>query len=68
MPQARWCWKARRFPSRTPLWAGVPAKQIKELSAEQRARLAETWQHYVNNSLVYLARYGRAHIDALMRA
>src|SRR5579862_1798929 len=35
------------------LWAGVPAKQVKVLSAEQRARLAETWQHYVNNSKAY---------------
>lgn len=47
------------------LWVGTPAKQVKELSDEQRQRLAETYRHYVNNGVVYLARYGRAHIDAL---
>lgn len=47
------------------LWAGIPAKQIKELEPRQRERLAETYRHYVNNAAVHLARYGRAHIDAL---
>jgi carbonic anhydrase/acetyltransferase-like protein (isoleucine patch superfamily) len=47
------------------LWAGCPAKQIKELSPAQRQRLASTYQHYVNNGVVYLACYGREHIDAL---
>jgi gamma-carbonic anhydrase len=46
------------------LWVGTPAKQVKELTAQQRERLAVTYQHYVNNGAVYLARYGRAHIDA----
>jgi gamma-carbonic anhydrase len=32
------------------LWAGVPARQLRELSEAQRARLAATYQHYVNNS------------------
>ncbi len=32
------------------LWAGCPARQLKELSEAQRQRLAMTFQHYVNNS------------------
>lgn len=35
------------------LWAGCPAKQIKELTADQRERLAATYRHYVNNSAGY---------------
>lgn len=38
------------------LWAGIPAKQIKELNAGQRERLAATYRHYVNNSAGYRAR------------
>ena len=49
------------------LWAGCPAKQIKELSPAQRERLAFTYKHYVNYTPVYLARFGRAHIDALTK-
>ena len=49
------------------LWAGFPARQLKELNAEQRERLAETYRHYVNNAAIYLHRYGRAHIDALLK-
>ena len=49
------------------LWAGTPAKQLKVLTAEQQARLAATWQHYVNLTPVYLKRFGRAHIDALLK-
>lgn len=37
------------------LWAGCPARQIKELNESQRARLAATYQHYVNNSAGYAA-------------
>jgi carbonic anhydrase/acetyltransferase-like protein (isoleucine patch superfamily) len=48
------------------LWAGCPAKQIRELNEQQQQRLAMTAQHYVNNAAAYLARYGRAHIDALI--
>jgi gamma-carbonic anhydrase len=48
------------------LWVGTPAKQVKELTPEQRERLAQTYRHYVNNGAVYLERYGRAHIDALL--
>lgn len=35
------------------LWAGCPAKQIKELNSGQKERLAETYRHYVNNSAAY---------------
>lgn len=37
------------------LWAGCPARQIKELSESQRARLAATYRHYVNNSAGFAA-------------
>lgn len=47
------------------LWVGSPARQVKELTPEQRARLAETYRHYVNNGAVFLAKYGRGHIEAL---
>ncbi|MCZ7648492.1 MAG: gamma carbonic anhydrase family protein [Planctomycetota bacterium] len=50
------------------LWAGVPAKQVKELEPRQRERLAHTYRHYVNNGQACLRRYGRAHIDALVQA
>lgn len=49
------------------LWAGCPAKQIRELSPAQRERLALNCRHYVNYAAVYLARFGRAHIEALMK-
>ena len=39
------------------LWAGCPAKQIKELTSEQRERLAATYRHYVNNGAAYRQRY-----------
>lgn len=55
-----------RVPPHT-LWAGCPAKQLKELTPQQRERLASTYQHYVNNGSVCLARYGRAHIEALTK-
>jgi carbonic anhydrase/acetyltransferase-like protein (isoleucine patch superfamily) len=42
------------------LWTGCPAKQVKELSPEQRERLAATYRHYVNNGAVYRARYAPA--------
>jgi len=38
------------------LWAGCPARQIKELSREQQQRLAATYRHYVNNSDGYRQR------------
>jgi len=53
-----------RVPPHT-LWAGCPARQIKEITPEQQARLAHVHRHYVNNTSAYLARFGRAHIDAL---
>jgi len=37
------------------LWAGCPARQLKELNEGQRARLAATYRHYVNNSAGYAA-------------
>lgn len=40
------------------LWAGCPAKQIKELSPEQQTRLARTYQHYVNNAAGHFAAFG----------
>lgn len=49
------------------LWAGVPARQIKELTEEQEERLALTYRHYVNLGALYIRRFGRAHIDALSR-
>jgi len=44
------------------LWAGCPAKQLRELNAAQRARLAETYRHYVNNAIGHRAAFpeGRA--------
>jgi carbonic anhydrase/acetyltransferase-like protein (isoleucine patch superfamily) len=40
------------------LWAGCPARQIKELSPAQQARLAATYQHYVNNAAAHRAAFG----------
>ena len=48
------------------LWAGAPARQVKELTPQQRERLAATYRHYVNNAAAHRVRYGRAHIDALV--
>ena len=53
-----------KVPPRT-LWAGCPARQLRELTKEQVTRLEHTWQHYVENGKACLARFGRAHIDAL---
>ena len=47
-------------PSHT-LWAGCPARQIKELSDNQKDRLAATYRHYVNNSTGYRAAFGSGH-------
>ena len=49
------------------LWAGSPARQLKTLTAEQRERVAHTYKYYVNNSVAYLARFGRAHAEALAK-
>jgi carbonic anhydrase/acetyltransferase-like protein (isoleucine patch superfamily) len=40
------------------LWAGCPARQLRELSAEQRERLARTYRHYVNNAAGHRAHFG----------
>lgn len=58
--------EATRIPPGT-LWAGVPARQIKELTEVQKERMAATYRHYVNLGALYLQRFGRAHIDALTR-
>lgn len=42
------------------LWAGCPARQIRELTAEQQERLRHTYRHYVNNAVAFQARYGDA--------
>lgn len=54
-------------PPRT-MWAGCPARQLRELSPEQLARLEHTWKHYVDNGQACLIRYGRKHIDELGEA
>jgi carbonic anhydrase/acetyltransferase-like protein (isoleucine patch superfamily) len=43
-----------RLPPHT-LWAGCPARQIRELTTEQRRRLETTYQHYVNNTMAHRA-------------
>ena len=40
------------------LWAGCPARQIRELSEAQRERLAATYKHYVNNSAAFRVAFG----------
>lgn len=35
------------------LWAGCPARQIRELSPDQQLRLERNWQHYVNNAIAH---------------
>jgi carbonic anhydrase/acetyltransferase-like protein (isoleucine patch superfamily) len=42
------------------LWAGCPAKQIKELTPEQCERLRATYRHYCNNAAGHLAHFGAA--------
>lgn len=37
------------------LYAGCPARKVKDLTEGQRARLAATYRHYVNNSAGYAA-------------
>jgi carbonic anhydrase/acetyltransferase-like protein (isoleucine patch superfamily) len=39
------------------LWAGCPARQLKELAPDQRERLARTYQHYVNNAAGHIAAF-----------
>lgn len=39
------------------LWAGCPARQMRELTASQRERLAGTYRHYVNNTLAHQAAF-----------
>jgi len=47
------------------LWAGVPARQIRALSQEQKERMAETYEHYVDLAALYLKRFGKKHIEAM---
>jgi carbonic anhydrase/acetyltransferase-like protein (isoleucine patch superfamily) len=44
------------------LWAGCPAKQLRELNEDQRERVRATYRNYVNYGALYLARYGRTRI------
>ncbi|ODA28587.1 gamma carbonic anhydrase family protein [Planctopirus hydrillae] len=37
------------------LWAGVPARQIREVSPELAWRTERTWKHYANNSVAHRA-------------
>lgn len=39
------------------LWAGCPARQIKELTPEQRTRMSQTYLHYVNNAAAHRAAF-----------
>ena len=39
------------------LWAGCPAKQLRELSSAQSERLTETYRHYVNNAIAHRAAF-----------
>jgi carbonic anhydrase/acetyltransferase-like protein (isoleucine patch superfamily) len=39
------------------LWAGCPAKPLRELTAAQQERLAETYRHYVNNTVAHQAAF-----------
>jgi carbonic anhydrase/acetyltransferase-like protein (isoleucine patch superfamily) len=39
------------------LWAGCPAKPLRELTDPQRERLALTYRHYVNNTLAHQAAF-----------
>jgi gamma-carbonic anhydrase len=39
------------------LWAGCPAKRLRELNGSQRERLAGTYRHYVNNSIAHQAAF-----------
>jgi carbonic anhydrase/acetyltransferase-like protein (isoleucine patch superfamily) len=50
------------------LWAGFPAKQVGEVRPEQRERMAATYRYYANLAALYLARYGRGHIERLCRS
>ena len=43
-----------RIPPHT-LWAGCPARQIRELTVEQRQRLETTYRHYINNTVAHRA-------------
>jgi len=45
------------------LWAGCPARQIKELTPEQCERLASTYRHYVNNAAGHRAHFARGSAD-----
>lgn len=40
------------------LWAGCPARLLKELSPAQQERLAMTYRHYVNNTVAHQAAFG----------
>jgi carbonic anhydrase/acetyltransferase-like protein (isoleucine patch superfamily) len=37
------------------LWAGCPARQIREVDEALKKRIEETWKHYANNAALRLA-------------
>jgi carbonic anhydrase/acetyltransferase-like protein (isoleucine patch superfamily) len=45
------------------LWAGIPARQIRPLSAAHRELILHVYRHYVNNAVAYLERERRAQSD-----
>lgn len=47
------------------VWAGCPARQIREVDAALAERITHARHHYVNSAAACLARYGREHIRAL---
>ena len=49
------------------LWAGCPAKQMRDLTGAQRERLAETYRHYVNNAIAHRAAFPEGRIAMELR-
>ncbi|MAT14999.1 MAG: gamma carbonic anhydrase family protein [Planctomyces sp.] len=37
------------------LWAGIPAKEVRQLTADQQGRMALAYRHYVNSGVLYSA-------------
>lgn len=47
------------------LWAGVPARQIRELTPLQKERMRATYKHYVNLSALYQKRFAGVATEVL---
>jgi len=47
------------------LWAGCPTKQLATLTGPQRERLAETFRHYVNNTVAHQVAFGTSGLPAM---